>query len=128
MELEYTPISQRPRTILIDLDGVILKQTDRWPDMELDPIKDLLPGVRKKMAEWNLAGHKIIILTARPQAYRRLTERQLQCAGVLYDMLVMGLPSGQRILINDRKPQQKDIEMAIAINLDRDQGIEGVKI
>ena len=127
MDLEYVPIMKRPRTLLIDLDGCIFRQGNRWPDIAVDPVKDLLPGVKKKLAEANLAGHKIIILTARTWPEKSLTERQLREAGVKYDTLICGLPTGQRILINDRK-NEEDTPMAVAVNLRRDEGLEGVEL
>ena len=39
----------------------------------------------------------------------------------------MGVGGGDRILINDRKPNS-DIDTAYAINLNRNEGIKNVKI
>ena len=128
MELKYIPVAERSRTWLIDIDGVVFLQADRWPEIEIsDPVAALLPGVKKKLAEWHMRGDRIILMTARPWTYRQTTEWQLKKAGLMYHELLMGLPTGQRILINDRK-NEEDTPMAVAVNLKRDEGMESVDL
>ena len=57
----------------------------------------------------------------------RTTERQLREAGIVYDRLLMGIGGGARVLINDLKPDRKG-NTAIAINLNRNKGVQNVKI
>ena len=75
-----------------------------------------------------MQGDRIVILTARPEGYRGTTEHQLRKANLMWDVLLMGMPTGQRVLINDRKVEESDIEMAIAVNLERDKGMEGLDL
>ena len=52
---------------------------------------------------------------------------QLKEAGVFYDQLIMGLGGGERILINDLKPDS-DNPTAHAINLIRNKGVKDVEV
>jgi hypothetical protein len=72
-----------------------------------------------------VGGHYIILTTARPEGVRASTERQLHEAGIFYDQLVMGLPTGPRVLVNDAKPD--GMKTAHAVNLVRDTGIYEIK-
>ena len=124
----YTPLLQRPKTFFIDIDGVILKQGDNWPLKTYDQRAfEAIPGSVKIINELFTAGHTIVLTTARAEPYRTATEYQLQRIALQYDTLLMGLPTGQRVLINDRKPEE-NIDTAIAINLDRDAGLDGVDL
>ena len=38
--------------------------------------------------------------------------------GIRYDDILFNMPPGERIVVNDRKPS--GIDMAVAVNLDRD--------
>ena len=96
--------------------------------MIVEPRDDVLPGVVEKFAEWYTNGDHIILVTARPWAYKAKTEWQLRQAGILYHDLVMGLPTGVRFLINDTKPEQSDRPCAVAINIARDTGFEDIEI
>ena len=58
---------------------------------------------------------------------RKVTEKQLWKAGIIYDQLIMGIGGGQRYLINDLKPG-RDYDTAISINVERDTGIGDIEI
>ncbi|TDV16299.1 hypothetical protein [Paraburkholderia caballeronis] len=112
-------LSQLAHTWLIDLDGTVTKHNSHIRDGDV-----LLPGVK---AFWDRISldDTIIILTAREEVFRAVTESFLQDSGLRFDRLIMGLPKGERILINDRKPQ--GLATAIAINIDRDIGFGQIK-
>lgn len=126
---EYTPLLERPKTFFIDIDGTIIIQSDKWENGLIASEREFkeCPGSVRTINFWFTAGHTIVLTTARAEPYRQRTEYQLQCLGVQYDILIMGLPTGQRILINDRKPQE-GIDTAIAVNLNRDEGLGNVEI
>ena len=63
-----------------------------------------------------------MIATGRKESLREPTIKQLQKVGIYYDKLIMGFGGGDRILINDRKPNS-DRDTAYAINLERDKGV-----
>jgi|TARA_Y100001963_G_scaffold135857_1_gene197837 hydroxymethylpyrimidine pyrophosphatase-like HAD family hydrolase len=112
-----------PKTIFCDLDGTLVKHTNpidiQNPNLELK----VLPGVHNKLVEWVKKGYYIIITTGRKESTRKSTEEQLQFAGIVYDQLIMGFGGGDRILINDRKPNS-DRDTAYVINVDRNVGLE----
>lgn len=125
--IKFIPIAERPKTIFIDLDGVIFKQGDTWPGvLKSDDEAQPNPGVRDRLTLWHMQGHRIVITTARPSAYRYRTERQLEAHGLLFHEVIYDLPTGQRILINDAKPEAAAVPMAIAVNLERDAGLEAI--
>ncbi len=125
---DYTPIAQRPKTFFIDIDGVIFRQENRWPDMDtIDPKQDLLPGVREKFLKWEAAGCKIILTTGRAENFRTLTEQQLQQAGIPFHHLIMSCGMGQRVLINNTKVREPDVPTAVAVNLAMDEGFVNIR-
>lgn len=118
-------LDSRPKTILLDIDGTILKHQGR-----LDRVlrqTELLPGTLEKLHEWDQRGYHLILLTGRRESQRAETERQLAALGIYYDHLIMGLGGGVRVLINDAKPGSEEAT-AIAITLPRDQGVGEVTL
>jgi NDP-sugar pyrophosphorylase family protein len=112
--------SNKPKTIFCDIDGTILKHVHRFSDISSSD-SEILPGVREKFNEWDSKNYKIILTTARKESARNLTERQLSDIGLPWDCLLMGITSGQRVLIND-KLLESDIDRAIAVNLITNDG------
>lgn len=110
----------KPKTLFIDLDGTILKHNHTISDVYFKPC-NVLEGVLEKFNSWDSQGHKIILVTARKESTRALTEQQLQSLGIAYDQLIMGVTSGQRFIIND-KLNHNDPDRALALNLITDQG------
>jgi hypothetical protein len=89
---------------------------------------EVLTGTLAKLKEWETKGYRLILATARKESSRKLTEQTLTDLGVFYDQLVMGLGIGPRVVINDLKPGKEDTPMAVAINLQRNEGIAKVEI
>jgi len=119
-------INNFPKTIFCDIDGVILQHDAYLGESECDDVSSLLlPCVYKKFKEWIKNGNMIILTTGRKESLRKQTIRQLEEEGIVYDMLIMGLPRGQRVVINDFKPNS-DAATAIAINLPRNEGMKNV--
>lgn len=113
------------KTLFIDIDGTILKHQGTFSEISLqDPT--LLANARERMNEWCSKEYKIILTTARRESMRKTTELHLRQLGIPYDQLVMGLSKGNRIVINDRRPNGKDT--AFAINIDRDYGLGDIEI
>lgn len=118
-------IDTRPETIITDLDGTLIKHHGSLEAQMTQPV-ELLPGAKEKLFEWERRGCRILILTGRKESMRDLTVKQLAEAGIIYDMLIMGVGGGRRILINDNKP---DGEIAaVAIPVERNKGIADVQI
>jgi predicted mannosyl-3-phosphoglycerate phosphatase (HAD superfamily) len=116
----------RPKTLFLDIDGTLLvhhgigiAQANR------DPV--LLPGVLEKLDEWDRKDYNIILVTGRRESERVKTEEMLHSVGIVYDKLIMGIGGGQRVLINDLKPNGKDLTAA-AICIERNSGIANIEL
>jgi ribonucleotide monophosphatase NagD (HAD superfamily) len=122
---EYKEV--RPKTIFSDIDGTLVKHVSPFESAKRSHKMELLPGTIKKLEEWDMKGYSIILTTGRKESCRKVLEKQLSDAGIMYDQLIMGIGGGQRVLINDTKPYG-DFDTATGINLDRNQGISELEI
>lgn len=113
-------LEARPKTILCDIDGVLLKHTGNISRQYLD--SELLDGVQETLAAWDLKGYCIILISGRRESTRINTEKQLSELGIFYDQLILGATGGIRVLINDCKPNST-ADTAVAISLERNKGI-----
>ena len=112
----------KPKTIICDLDGTILKHSHRF-SVVASSEPELLSGVIEKFDEWDSIGHKIILMTGRKESARELTERHLKELGLCWDQLIMNVGNGPRILIND-KLQKNAPDRAVGVNVEVDKGFE----
>ena len=117
-------MSSSPMTILLDIDGTILSHPSSLSNCIADK-QNVLPGVKEKFACWSRQSYCIILITARPESMRSLTVKQIENAGLYFDHLIMGLPNGPRVLINDSKPSADTT--AFAYTVKRDAGLEAFK-
>lgn len=116
--------TEKPKTIFCDIDGTIVKHVHRFSSLyNSDPI--ILNGVLEKFNEWDAKGYKIILTTARKESARQITEKQLHGLGICWDLLIMGVTSGHRILIND-KLYEEDSDRSVAINVITDSGFKNI--
>lgn len=114
------------KTIFCDIDGTILEHKgDIFKNINND--HTILEGVLDKFKEWDKNNYTIILTTGRKESWRKITEEQLLYFGIPYDKLIMGLPNGERIIINDKKPNSVK-NTAIAINLVRNKGMNNINI
>lgn len=113
----------RPETIILDLDGTLIKHWGSLAKQMSSPVI-LLSGVREKLDEWERRGCRIVILTGRKKSMQDLTVRQLEKAGIFFDCLVMGVGGGRRVLINDCKLDGE--ETALAFTVQRNKGVSNV--
>jgi hypothetical protein len=100
-------------TWFIDLDGTILKHNGYLYGND-----ELLPGV-KELWDQIPDNDFIIITTGREEKYRETTLNYLNTCRIRYNMAIFGLPLGERIVVNDPKP---NLKTAIAWNVERDKG------
>jgi hypothetical protein len=112
-------------SIFCDIDGVLVEHED-VPDYTR-PLRPL-PGAIERLREWRTEGYFIVLTTARDAGNEAALRAALDAAGVPYDQLVVGLPSGPRFLINDRKPSALLVSQAHAIEVERNQGIQHLSI
>lgn len=120
-------MDNRPATIFCDIDGTLVKHNIPTEIQKPDYKLELLDGTLEKLVEWDKLGYRIILTTGRKESLRRVTELQLEEAGIIYDMLIMGIGGGKRYIINDKKTYSEE-PYAIAINIKRNQGIKDIKL
>lgn len=115
-------LSSLPHVWIIDIDGTIIEHNShRVPGKG----NKLLNGVEefwKKIPPNDM----IILMTAREESYIESTLDFLAKSGIRFDKVVFGVPQGERILINDTKPS--GLETALAINLERNEGLDGIAV
>lgn len=114
------------KTIFCDIDGCISKHYGDIQNVLTCPF-ELLPGVLETFKQWYYDGYTVILTTGRPESIRVITEQQINDAGLCFHHLIMNLPRGQRVVINDMKPDETT-KTAMCINLKRNEGMENVRI
>lgn len=115
----------RVGSIFCDFDGVVVEHED-VPDFTR-PLR-VLPGSIERLQDWMNQGYFIVITTARDAAQEPAMRALLAAAQIPYHHLIMGLPSGPRFLINDRKPSALLVPQAQALEVERNQGIDHLAI
>lgn len=112
-------------TLIFDVDGVLLEH-DKGFHGKLEkykyPSKPIIENI-KLLNSFSSRGDTIILITARPETERKNLENELLKFGVNYNKLLMGVPGGTRILINDKKPSNENFKTAFAIETKRNQNI-----
>ena len=114
------------KTLFIDIDGCILEHKGNLTE-EILSKPNILPNVIDKLNEWDGKGYKIILTTGRKESMRKITEKQLSKVGVFYDQLIMGINRGERIIINDKKPNN-NMTVASAFEIERNLGLGNTNI
>lgn len=105
-----------------DIDGTILKhQGDVFKNASADAF--VLPGVYTAIREWEKRNYRIILITGRKESQRVATEAALRSLHIPYDHLLMGLPNGDRVIVNDRK-EGGTVPTAYAVSPPRNDGLE----
>jgi len=119
-------LQNRPKTIICDIDGTLVKHVSPLETSKPTYRMELLPGTTEKLAEWDIKGYNIILLSGRREGTRKQTERQLAEMGIIYDQLILGVGGGVRHLINDIKPDAS--KTAFSHNINRNKGIGDIEI
>ena len=119
-----------PKTIIIDLDGVLIKHDSghnskkkifTYPAI---PIKKNVDLIKKEYD----SGSCIIVMSARPNDEISNVENELKKNKIFYHQLILGVASGSRIVINDKKKNHPNIKTAIAIETVRNSSIKKTMI
>ena len=112
-ELRLTELGH---TWLFDIDGTLLKHNGYKDggDEVLEGVEEFFNSLREE--------DTVVLLTARSEDKRAETEKFLRMAGIRYDHIIFGLPTGERILVNDDKPSGRC--MGYALNKRRDEKLE----
>ena len=111
-------------TFFVDIDGTLVKyrKFDELATAILTPITEVIDYINE---QHNL-GAVIIITTARPESYRNYTINELDKIGIKYHQLVMDCGRGTRVILNDKDPEQPEIQRAVGINLERNMGFKSL--
>jgi mannose-6-phosphate isomerase len=112
----------RPKTIFCDIDGTLINHVGPCCEQSISETQYLLPNTTNAINLWDKLGYNIILTTGRKESLRKKTESILSKLGITYDKLIMGLGGGDRIIINDRKPNSQR-NTCYSINLSRDKGL-----
>lgn len=111
---EKLSLSTLPKTWIFDLDGTLLKHNG----YKIDGLDTVLNGVKEYLNQIP-EQDRILILTSRTDAYKRMTLDFLKEQRIRYDEILFNMPMGERIVVNDRKPS--GLDMAVAVNMDRNR-------
>lgn len=115
------------KTIFLDVDGCVLRHRGEGACVQWSlGAGELLPGVREKLDAWEKAGYCVVLVTSRRECCRLDLERHLRALGLFWDQLIMGIPHGERVLVNDAK--QGGAPSARAVVLGRNLGLGGLEI
>ena len=113
--------------VFCDIDGTILKHLNTTSNiLTHEHVPEVLDNVKEVFDYWDIKGTCIILTTGRRESARAVTESQLEMAGICYDHLIMGIGSGNRLVINDHSGQVihgKNWNKALALNVIRDEGL-----
>ena len=103
------------KTIFCDIDGTLFQHWNEGLSTQLEDTAVLIPGARKMLDKWQAAGHMIILTTGRRESQRKMTEEQLARNNLYFDKLIMGLPRGTRLVVNDHKAGQLPRAQAVSV-------------
>ena len=105
-------------TVFVDLDGTLLTNTSHLSPPFIGEGIPLPNNIEVLQKIKNQKGSVVIITTSRPEKYREITILELNTNNIPYDILIMGLPHSQRLVINDFA-KSNPYPSCYAINLDR---------
>ena len=112
IQLALSPLS---KSWLLDLDGCVVRHNGY-----VEGGDELLVGVAEFWRSIPVEDH-IIIMSSRHETERQAITEFLSARRLRVDHIILGLPHGERICINDMKPS--GLRTAIAVNLPRDAGL-----
>lgn len=113
MLLTLSPLAH---TWIIDIDGTLCEHNGYKNGADV-----LLPGVADFFAKLS-DDDFVIFVTSRTEGSKEQLEKFLAEHGIRCNKIIYGVPYGERILINDRKPS--GLTTAIAINKERDSSFD----
>lgn len=120
MTVSSLNLSPLPKVWIVDLDGVVFRHNGY-----LDGDDDVLDGAAR-FWEQIAPDDVVVVMTGRAESERPRTLRLLADLGLRVDHALFGLPTGERVVINDDKPS--GLPTAYAVNLPRDRGLGDVRI
>ncbi len=110
-------LSTLAKTWVFDVDGTLLVHNGHLRTQG----DEVLPGVKELFSHIS-PEDKVILLTARKEVFREQLESFLKDNGIRFDKILYGMPMGERILVNDKKPS--GLVTAYAVNKERDAPLD----
>lgn len=110
-------MAKQPRTWFIDFDGTLVTQRSHMSETDT-----ILEGTKAFFEDVVDELDHVVITTARTCEDKDRIERFLESHGIRFDLVICGLPTGPRMLVNDKKTD--GTLTAFAFNLERDKGID----
>ena len=107
-------LSALPHTWIFDIDGTLVKHNGYLTaegDILLEGVAEFFASIPEK--------DMIILLTARTSDARNITEKFLAENNIRYDHIIFDAPVGERIVVNDNKPD--GLVMAHAVDRTRNK-------
>lgn len=103
------------KTWFLDFDGTLVLQKSYLSEEDtiLQSTFDLFEAIKNDY---------IVITTARPQEHKKRIIDFMKKYNLKFDEIICGLPTGPRVLINDKK--NDGMKTAYSFNLERDRGID----
>jgi len=108
-------------TYFVDIDGTVCKYR-KFSYLNITKPEPIQSVIDKVNQEYDKGAH-IVITTARPEDLELFTKNELDLLGIKYHQIIFGLGRGTRYVINDRDPEYPDVDRAIGINLNRNEGL-----
>lgn len=96
--LQVVDSYEKPSTVAMDFDGVIAFHKTEWPPEKIGP--PLKPGI-EVAKRIKAAGHKLVILTAKPKSVHKKIKKWMAEQGVQVDDVTNTKPPAE-IYIDDR--------------------------
>lgn len=87
-------------TVFSDLDGTLITNTSHLIPPFIGEGKPLVSNI-ETLKKIKKRGGFVIITTSRPEEYRKDTIEEMNLHGIPFNILIMGLPHSQRLIIND---------------------------
>lgn len=109
---KHLTFSNLAKTWILDIDGTIVKHNG----YKIDGYDTLLDGVREFFEKIS-PEDKVVLMTARKEKYLVSLKAFLSQNNIRYDYLLIDMPMGERILVNDDKPS--GLKCAYAVNKKR---------
>ncbi len=121
------------KTFFIDIDGTLVNHLSN--DQIYEGVEEqILPETTEFMQRIHSEGHYVVLTTARLPRDKEVTEKMLDQFSIPYDLIIFGIGSEERFLINDIKPPFAEDDpnitsakpTAYAINIERNKGFKDI--
>lgn len=119
---EWKKEMHRNATYFIDFDGVLIKNSGIYGDLNWNNNKEMLTENCRAIKQAQEHGAQIVITTSRPEQYRKQVLSLLESVDIKPFAVIMGLNHAPRIIINDFAPSNP-FPSATAISLPRDSSL-----